>query len=733
MADRLRDLYAHPVGRDALDKILLQLGRSRRWVRAVGWVPVSWLDRGLRRFTGPGFLDAFRAVLADHPVPDTQVHPAPRMPDAAAEVGPGGSADAGGWVGLERQPDAAAHPGGALAAAGGPGGVGQVGGEAAPGGGGVGQRPWWHDAVFYQVYPRSFADSDGDGVGDLRGILGRLDHLADLGVDCLWLSPIFDSPNEDMGYDVRDYRAVMAEMGTLADLDALVAGCHERGMRIILDLVVNHTSAEHAWFRAAVADPEGPYGSYYFLRPGEPGEDGSGAPPNNWTSFFGGSAWRWVPEARRWALHLFAPGQMDLNWENPAVRAEVADVVQWWLARGIDGFRLDVINYISKRPGLPDGNAFIGALMGFPGIEHYFFGPRLVEHLRELRERGFTRSGAPASTPRARVDGALGDPLPPDPVGVMVGETPGVGVETGRLLSGAGHGALDLVFNFDVLELPGRTRWDDYRYDLRYLKRYYVDHLERCGPGDRVALFVENHDNPRMVSKVLGSRAADPMLRAAVAKAIATVQLTLPGTPFLFQGQEIGAIDQDLLAEDLRDVESLNRLAELRAAGTGEQAALTAVLAGARDHARVPMRWEPGPATGFTTGTPWQVGREESVGFTVAEQSGDPDSVLAFHRELIALRRAHPALTRGSMVLLAPGNRDWFGYLRGSGGETWLVEVNLTGRRSRRPRRDLEVEVVLGGASSGGVRTGDGGPGQARRADRGRVMAPYEAVVARVV
>lgn len=663
---RLKQVYAHPVGRDAIDKVLLQLGRSRRWVTnpVVANLPLSTLARLARPVLGDGFVPSLLTVLADHD-------------DGAAHHSPGGAA---------------------------------------------GQDEWWRRAVFYQVYPRSFADSDGDGIGDLRGITSRLDHLAALGVDCVWLSPIFDSPNEDMGYDVRDYRAVMAEMGTLADLDELVAGCHERGMRIILDLVAGHTSAEHEWFQAAVADPDGPYGDYYHLVPGAPGEDGTGRPPNNWTSFFGGSAWRWIPQARRWALHLFAPGQMDLNWENARVRAEVAEVVRWWRARGIDGFRLDVINYISKRPGLPDGNEAIGALMGFTGIEHYFFGPHLHRYLAELRRTGFTRRAddpPPASTARRRhPDGTLAELLPPDPVGVMVGETPGVGVEMSRLLSNRSRGELDLVFNFDVLDAPGRVRWDDYRYDLAYLKTFYLDYLARTGPGDAVALFLDNHDNPRMLSKVLGAKDRDPRLRSALAKALATIQLTLPGTPFLYQGQEIAAINQDLQVGDLQDVESLNRLAELRAEGTSDAEALARVLPGARDHTRVPMRWRPGPATGFTTGTPWQVGRETSTGFTVAEQESDPHSVLAFYRDLIALRRAQPALTDGAFLPLAPRSRSYFGWLRTAvdGSDDWLIEVNLTDRPIRRPRTPRRAEPVLGSP---------GGP-------RGATMAPYECRIARV-
>lgn len=641
---RLKDVYAHPVGRDAIDKILLQLGRSRRWVTnpLVANLSLRSLGRLAGRFLGPGLAEALLAILAEHP----------------ERLDSGTSATTGG-------------------------------------------TRWWQSAVFYHVYPRSFQDSDGDGIGDLRGLIGRLDYLQDLGVDCVWLSPVFDSPNEDMGYDVRDYRAVMAEMGTIADLDALIAGCHHRGMRIILDLVVNHTSEEHEWFRSAVADPEGTYGDYYHLRPGVEGEDGSGAPPNNWTSFFGGSAWRWIPEAKRWALHLFAPGQMDLNWANPAVRVEVADIVQWWRARGIDGFRMDVINYISKRDSLPDGNEAVGQLMGFFGIENYFFGPHLHEYLRDLRAKGFTGGGAPD--------------------GVMVGETPGIGVEMGRLLSDPERAELDLVFNFDVLELPGRIRWDDYRYDLRHLKTYYTELLTRIGPGDQAALFFDNHDNPRMLSKVLGPRSSDSQLRTALAKALATLQLTLRGTPFLFQGQEIGAIDQSFSSTaELRDVESLNRFAELRATGFGEAEAFAATLSGARDHARVPMRWEPGVHTGFTTGRPWQPGHEVSEGFTVAEQIDDPDSVWSFHRDLIRLRRAHPALAAGGIRFLAPRSRDLFAWVRtgDDGQDEWLVEVNLTDRPISRLHGMPTAEPVMGSSALGVV--------------HGLTLGPYGVLVSRI-
>lgn len=667
------EIYAHPVGRDAIDKVLLQLGCDRRWVDnpLIRRLPLRAVARLARPVLGLGFADSLLQLLGDHPGT-----PAPRLP---------------------------------------------IGNDAHSSG--DGSAPWWHSAVFYQVYPRSFDDSNGDGIGDIPGITARLDYLADLGVDCLWLSPIFDSPGDDAGYDIRDYRAVAPEFGTLADLDALIAGCHARGMRIILDLVVNHTSAEHPWFRAACEDPDGPYGDYYFLRGGPDTPDNpSSDPPNNWTSFFGGSAWRWLPEARRWALHLFAPSQMDLNWDTPAVRAEVADIVRWWRGRGIDGFRLDVINYISKRSGLPAGNPAIGKLIGFTGIEHYFFGPRLHAYLSELRRNGFTRENEdpPASSTvrERRADGSLGDPLPQDPVGVMVGETPGVGVEMGRLLTAHEPCALDLTFNFDVLDEPGRVRWDDYRLNLAYLKDYYIDYLGRLGAGERIALFLDNHDNPRMLSKVLGEDAVDPALRAAAAKALAAIQLLLPGVPFLFQGQEIGAVNQDFRdIGELHDVESLNRYDELRAAGAGAEEAFAQVLPGARDHARVPMRWAPAAEAGAQAW--WQPAAERSAGFTVAEQAGDPESVLEFHRALIRLRRAEPALTAEEVEFPRPRSRDYFAWIRrdpGTGTEI-AVEVNLTARAIARPGEVGTSDVILAANTAGG--------------EHGDEMAPFEVTVSR--
>lgn len=607
----LRDLYAHPLGRDVIDKLLHQQGHSNRWVDnpLVGRLKLKSVARLSRLFTGHDVVPALLALLnAERDAPDPGI------------------------------------------------------GDPAP--------TWWKQAVFYQVFPRSFADSNGDGIGDLGGLLDHLDYLEALGVDCLWLTPIYDSPNEDGGYDVRDYRAVMSEMGSLAQVDAVIAGCHARGMRIILDLVVNHTSDQHEWFQRALADPEGPYGAYYFLLPADP--DDPDKPPNNWKSAFSGSAWRWLPEIERWVLHLFAGSQPDLNWENPSVRDEVVDLCNWWFRRGIDGFRMDVINFISKTPGLPDGHDLIGDVVEVAGVEHYFYGPRLHEFLRELRERAFDRPGIPE--PR-----------------LMVGETPGVGVETGRLLTGADRGELDLIFSFDHLESGSHTRYEDYRYDLELYKRYLVDYQARLGSNDWLTLFFENHDNPRMISKV----DPDPQHRVALAKLLGTLLLTMRGTPFLYQGQELAAVNQPFTSlDEVRDVESHSRYRTLVEAGTSPEEAWAQVLTSSRDHARAPMPWNPGPGGGFTTGTPWLQGHDDP-GFSVAEQHADPESVLNHYRRLLSLRRESPALRMGEVEFIDPDRSGYFGWFRTSGDERFLVQLNLTAKPQQMPEVDSGAELVL--------------------------------------
>lgn len=590
---RLKDLYRNPVGRDVINKVLLQINKPASYV-------TNPLVANLKMKTA-------RKLLSG------------KVPDSF-------------WDGLyrllnsEKDVPSPSNP--------------------AP------SRPWWKEAVFYQIYPRSFADSNGDGVGDLRGIIGKLDYIKELGADAVWLSPIYDSPNDDNGYDIRDYRAIMAEMGTMEDFDELLEEAHRRGLRLIMDLVVNHTSDEHRWFKEALKDPSGKYGQYYFLRPGKEGEL-----PNNWVSFFSGPAWRYFPEQGLYALHLFSSKQMDLNWENAELREEIYDMVRWWLDKGVDGFRLDVINYISKVPGLPDGDPFVGELMQYYGIEQYFYGPRLHEFLRELRAKAFAPYDA-----------------------FSVGETPGIGMEMGRLLTGQDRGELDLVFGFDQLENPGKVRFDDYIYDLDYLKHYYINYAEDIGSNDWIAVFWENHDNPRMVSKV------DPSgrFRKPLAKLLQTILLTLRGTVFMFQGQELGAANQAFTSIDqLRDVESLNLYKELLEAGKTPEEAFRHVLAGSRDHARVPMAWTRGLNAGFSEGTPWLEApdAEAAAAWSAEAEAEDPDSVLNYTKAVMALRRARGAFRLGGITFVGAEHKHYFAYVRdGSedGEGRYFCEFNLS-------------------------------------------------------
>lgn len=369
----------------------------------------------------------------------------------------------------------------------------------------------------------------------------------------------------------------------------------------------------------------------------------------NWVSFFGqgkaGDAWKYFPENKEWALHLFSQKQMDLNWDNPKLRLEIISMVNWWLEKGVDGFRMDVINYISKTEGLPDGNESIGKLIGYTGIEHYFYGPHLHEYLRELQAESFHGFHA-----------------------FSVGETPGIGMQMAKLLTDESRQELDMVFSFDHLETPGHTRFDDYRYDLNYLKSYYIewtkDYAKRCW----MSLFYENHDNPRMISKVN----PEPQFRVSIGKLLAMIQLTLKGTPFLYQGQEIGAVNADFQdISELRDVESLNLYEEF-CETMSEAEAFQKILSGTRDHARVMIDWE-----------------------ETKSQEQDKDSVFCFYKKLIRIRKKYPALVYGDVEFFHVRRKNLFAWGRTLGKEQWYVECNLSSRRIRRPRRPEGFHGIL--------------------------------------
>ncbi|MDD6022362.1 MAG: alpha-glucosidase [Acutalibacteraceae bacterium] len=516
------------------------------------------------------------------------------------------------------------------------------------------QHKWWKEAVFYQIYPRSFKDSNGDGIGDLNGIIEKLDYLKALGVDAIWCSPIYDSPNDDNGYDIRDYRAIMREFGTMEDFDRLLSEIHKRGMKLIMDLVINHSSDEHEWFKSSVSDPDSPYRDYYIWRDGD-----ENTPPNNWTSIFSGPAWNYYPERKQWAMHLFTKKQMDFNWENENLRKDLYDMINWWLDKGIDGFRMDVISFISKADGLPDGNEVIGTLMGFKGVEHYFYGPKLHTYLREMRENTFGNYDA-----------------------FTIGECQGTGIEMSKLMTGDDRGELDTVFSFDHMDNPGKKRFQKYTYDLRpmakELVKWQLGYGNHCWP----VVFFENHDWPRMTSKVC----PDGKYREEVSKLLAMMQMTFKGTPFIYQGEEIGMTNIDFQnINQFRDVESLNLYKELIEKGKSASDAFETVLAGSRDHARTPMQWTDGDNGGFTTGTPWIEVNKNHKYLNVKAQENDEFSVLNFYRSMIALRHETPTLVYGDFILPDDKFSDVLTYFRADSEEEFLVEMNLTAKE--RPRK----------------------------------------------
>lgn len=541
---------------------------------------------------------------------------------------------------------------------------------------------WWKEAVFYQIYPRSFKDSNGDGIGDLNGIIEKLDYLKALGVDAIWCSPVYDSPNDDNGYDIRDYRKIMREFGTMEDFDRLLSEVHARGMRLIMDLVINHSSDEHEWFRSSVTDPESPYRDFYIWRKGRE----NGLPPNNWDSIFSGPAWNYYPERGEWAMHLFSAKQMDFNWDNEAVRQELFRIANWWLEKGIDGFRLDVISFISKKEGLPDGNALIGSLMGFKGCEHYFYGPHLHQYLRELRENSFGKYDA-----------------------FTVGECQGTGLQMSRMMTGDDRGELDVVFSFDHMDNPGKQRFQDYRFDLRpmaqNLMEWQLGYGSHCWP----TLFFENHDHPRMVSKI----DPDGSYRCEIAKLLAMLQLTLRGTPFLYQGQELGMTNAPFASiGELRDVESINLYHKLTQEGKSAAQALHTVLSGSRDHARTPMQWSGAENAGFTDGTPWIGVNPNCRQINAEDEELAKDSVLHFYRDLIALRKANPALIYGEVIPVRSGSGNLLCYYRQISGSRFYVELNLTGKAVKAVDTSLRGELLFSNYTT-------------RRQEA--VMRPYEA------
>ena len=516
---------------------------------------------------------------------------------------------------------------------------------------------WWSRAVIYQVYPRSFADSDGDGVGDLPGITSRLDYLKTLGVDAIWLSPIYASPGDDHGYDISDYQSVDPIFGTLADFDRLVAEAHGRGIRIVMDLVVNHTSDEHEWFVESASSIDSPKRDWYWWRPPRAGHEAGdeGAEPTNWESFFQGSVWQLDEATGEYYLHLFSRKQPDLNWENPEVRQAVYAMMTWWLDRGVDGFRMDVINLISKDPALPDAVVAPGARWG-DGFEHYGYGPRIHEFLREMQQTVFA--------PR---DGDF----------ITVGEMPGVTVEQARLFTDPSRGELDMVFQFEHVGLdhgPG-GKFDHRALDVRDLKnslRRWQDGLAETGWN---SLYWNNHDQPRAVSRF----GDDGRFWAQSAMALAGVMHLQRGTPFIYQGEELGMTNAPFdEVTDLRDIESLNYFAHATVAGASGEQVLGEIRFSARDNARTPMQWTAERGAGFTTGQAWIAENPNYARINASSQVGVAGSVFEFYRALIRLRHDDPVVSDGDFAMLAAEHPTLVAFERTLGRDSLLVMANFS-------------------------------------------------------
>ncbi|MBU4337065.1 MAG: alpha-glucosidase [Actinobacteria bacterium] len=513
--------------------------------------------------------------------------------------------------------------------------------------------PWWTRAVVYQIYPRSFADSNGDGVGDLRGILDHVDHLADLGVDVVWLSPIYRSPQDDNGYDISDYEDVDPLFGSLADLDTLIVALHARGMKLVMDLVVNHTSDEHPWFTASRSAKADPRRDWYWWRPARPGTTPgtAGAEPNNWASFFSGPAWQYDEATGEYYLHLFSRKQPDLNWENPQVREAVYAMMRRWLDRGVDGFRMDVINLISKVTSLPDG--VVGADGLGDGSPFYTCGPRIHELLHEMHEEVFA--------------GRSGDLL-------TVGETPGVSLEDALLFTDPARAEVDMVFAFEHVNLdhgPGG------KFDLRPVRLTQLKEVMgrwQTGLGDVGwnSLYWSNHDQPRVVSR-WGDESP------ACAKALATLLHLHRGTPYVYQGEELGMTNAHFTAfEQYQDIEVVNHVARTRALGLADDASLLSGLAAiSRDNARTPVQWDGSASAGFTAGEPWLPVNPNHTTINAAAQRDDETSVLAHYRRLIALRHEEPTVALGDFTMLLPRDEQVYAFTRSLGTDVLVVAVNV--------------------------------------------------------
>lgn len=515
------------------------------------------------------------------------------------------------------------------------------------------EKRWWKESVVYQIYPRSFCDSNGDGIGDLNGITSKLDYLKELGVDVIWLSPVYKSPNDDNGYDISDYQDIMDEFGTMEDFDRMLATAHEKGIKIMMDLVVNHTSDEHKWFIESRKSTDNPYRDYYIWRPAK--EDGS--LPNNWGSCFSGPAWEYDKTTDMYFLHLFSKKQPDLNWDNPVVRQEVFDMMNWWLEKGVDGFRMDVISLISKeQPELPDKEPGIN---GYATFNVSANGPHVHEYLQEMRQKALNNADT-----------------------ITVGECSGVTLEEAKKYARSDEKELNMVFQFEHMDVDSDEKagkWTTRKMDLRDLKKILTRWQKGLQDIAWNSLYWENHDQPRSVSR-FGNDSDE--YREISAKMLATCIHMMQGTPYVYQGEELGMTNCPFnTLENFRDLESINAFHELTEQGKmTEEEMMAAIGYKGRDNARTPMQWDDSANAGFSgaDATPWIMVNPNYTKINAKDQVSREDSVFKYYQKLIKLRHESDLIVYGTYDLILDDDKDIYAYIRILGDEKLIVYCNFS-------------------------------------------------------
>lgn len=517
-------------------------------------------------------------------------------------------------------------------------------------------RKWWKEAVIYQIYPRSFCDSNGDGIGDIRGIINKIDYLSNLGITAIWLNPVYSSPNDDMGYDISDYYSILSDFGTLEDFDELLALLHNNGIRLIMDMVLNHTSDEHDWFVESRSSRDNVKRDYYIWRDGKDGKE-----PNNWASFFTPSAWKYDAHTDQYYLHLFSEKQPDLNWRNEEVRQGIYKMLNWWTSRGVDGFRLDVINLIEKTEGLPDSKKE-PTMSGFCFDDKMFANlPASHTYLKEMNKNVFEGKDI-----------------------VSIGETPFVTTDMANKYVDKDEKELNMVFSFEMMDIDsGKTgKWEIVDYNLRKLKDT-ITRWQLGLPTGWNSLFWSNHDQPRVVSRF----GDDGKYRVRSAKMLGTVLHMLRGTPYIYQGEEIGMTNMAFGGiEEISDVESLIFYEECLKAGLSKTEAFDPILRKGRDNARTPMQWDNSENAGFTNGTPWQKVNPNYKEINVASSVSDNDSIFSFYKKLIGMRKEHLIMVYGNYIPILEEHQSVIAYLREFEDEMWLILANFYG---------IDTDVVL--------------------------------------